>query len=609
MVKPSSPAGNKSRRKTKQTYHTLVLLGIGVLLALIATLFRPLTATNFWLTDQLFPSKPPSTNIVMVGIDDITLDTYGRLSDWPRQRHADAIDNLSAAGAKVIGFDVLFVDDSPDDAALAASMKNAGNVVLPVAGSGVVNGGATGPSYQSFLVPAGPLADAAHAAGHVNVSADHDGKVRRVPLMARDAAGNEYPSFGLAVLDTLFSVPPPQQFRIQDNRLHALSRDIPVDGAYRLRINFGIDSGKLSYLSYKDVISGNFPKSVVKNKVVLIGMMSTGDIDAWSIPTSDSKVPGVLIHAAAIQTILKQDFLRDANSTTTLEILILLTLIVALALPRVRLQLGLGLVVFLFLGNIAVIMYSFDKGFILNVLYPSLLLMVLMVASVVCVIVIEQADKRMVRDLFGRYVSPDVAKEILTLADADRLTLGGETREVTALFADVRGFTTMSERMSPEEIVSVLNSHFSIIIDKVLEHGGMVNKFAGDNIMAVWNAPRGQHDHARLAIKAAWEAQHAMAALPGKTAEAPGVQFGIGINTGKALAGNIGSQGRSEYTIIGDTVNLASRICSGTPGGEVWVGPETYQQAKERVKVEEMGPKTFKGKSDEVFVYRVLGCD
>jgi len=190
----------------------------------------------------------------------------------------------------------------------------------------------------------------------------------------------------------------------------------------------------------------------------------------------------------------------------------------------------------------------------------------------------EQSDKRFVKELFGRYISPQIAKEIMSRADAGELRLGGEQREVSVLFADIRNFTQISEQLSPEDIVKMLNTYLSVIADAVVQHNGIVNKFAGDSIMAVWNAPQPQPEHALLAVKAAWEAQQKVAELKQSDSQLFPVQFGIGINTGEALAGNVGSAGRTEYTVIGDSVNTASRICSSTPGGEVWIGAETYNQ-------------------------------
>jgi len=285
-----------------------------------------------------------------------------------------------------------------------------------------------------------------------------------------------------------------------------------------------------------------------------------------------------------------------------------MTAIIGVTLPRLKLRWGGIILVGLFVGYSVATFLSFDRGYILNMLYPLSLIPILLVVSVICMVVMERGDRQFVRDLFGRYVSPQVAREILSSADTGQLKLGGETRDVTVLFADIRNYTVMSERMTPEAIVDMLNTHLSVIIDRVLQNGGMVNKFAGDNIMAVWNAPEPQSEHARLAVKAAMESQQAFATLPLRDASLPRVQFGIGINSGKALAGNVGSAGRAEYTVIGDTVNLASRICSGTPGGDVLIGPETFRQAKDYLDVEELAPQTFKGKAEPVVVYRVRAC-
>ncbi|HSW59114.1 MAG TPA: adenylate/guanylate cyclase domain-containing protein, partial [Dehalococcoidales bacterium] len=146
-----------------------------------------------------------------------------------------------------------------------------------------------------------------------------------------------------------------------------------------------------------------------------------------------------------------------------------------------------------------------------------------------------------------------------------------------------------------------------VMIDAIVQNGGLVNKFAGDSLMGVWNAPQTQAEHPRLAVKAGWEAQSKMVELCACNTDLTGVQFGIGINTGKAVAGNLGSSGRVEYTVIGDAVNLASRICGSTPGREIMIGPETYRQTQDFLEVEALPPQLFKGKSQPIVVYRVKG--
>jgi adenylate cyclase len=594
------------RRRTRLLIQSGIVFAVGCLFTLLAVSIHPFTSINWWLSDQLFTPEPPSPNIVIVGIDDATLKTYGKWSEWQRKLHAQAIDNLNKAGARVIGLDILFTDTSVDDPVLAQAIENAGNVVLPVVGVEPLPSNEDEVTYEDFLLPTEPLQQASINLGHANMVSDGDGVVRRLPLVARDDSGQTYPAFILAILNTFFSKPPVEEYLMQGNKLHLLDRDIPVDASGSLRINF--TSGAESYiqLSYGDVIAGNFDPSVVKHKVVLVGMTATGELDAWKTPILKSRMPGVWIHANAIDTILRQRFLVDTRGDTSLLVMLFLVVIAGLTLPRLKLKWGGMLVSGLFAGYLVVVFLVFDNGYIMNVLYPLMLLPVAYVTNILCVVIAEQADRQLIKDLFGRYVSPQVATEIIGLADTGMLKLGGEQRTVSVLFADIRGFTEICERMLPGDVVNMLNSYLSIIMKRILDNEGTVNKFAGDNIMAMWNAPKFQEGHARSAVKSAWEAQQAIIERQSNDPSLPRVQFGIGINTGEVLAGNIGSAGRTEYTVIGDAVNMASRICSATPGGEIWIGPDTYRQIMGYVEVEELEPQSFKGKAEPVAVYRVV---
>ena len=591
-----------------------MLIGVGGLFTLLALLVQPLHSINLWFSDQLFTSEPPSPNIVIAGIDDKTFEAYGRWADWPRSLHAQAIDNLNQAGAKVIGFDVIFTDTSSDDEMLAAAMAQADNVVLATVGTQLVPQAGSEITYDEFLLPTAPLEQAASNIGHANVIPDGDGTVRRLPLIVGSSSGRVYPSLTLSVLYRLFSMPLPQEYSLKNGAVNLLARDIPVDTSYRLRINFSADNARRPYISYGDIISGNFDPSLVNNKIVLIGMTATGEPDTWAIPTSAGKIPGVLIHAAAMDTILTERFLTEPGTTTTLMIMLLLVGITAFALPRIGTRYrkdiakGLGITAGLFVACLAGGFLAFDRGYIVDLFYPLLLLPVVYVGNALYMVVAEQSDKRFVKELFGRYISPQIAREIVSRADAGDLHLGGEERQVSVLFADIRGFTRISEQLSPEAIVKMLNTYLSVVADAVVRHDGIVNKFAGDNIMAVWNAPQSQPEHALLAVRAAWEAQQKLAELRQRDTRALPVQFGIGINTGVALAGNIGSAGRSEYTVIGDSINTASRICSSAPGGEVWIGAETYNQAKDHIEICELEAQQVKGKSEPIRVYRVTAC-
>jgi len=211
--------------------------------------------------------------------------------------------------------------------------------------------------------------------------------------------------------------------------------------------------------------------------------------------------------------------------------------------------------------------------------------------------------QRDLQDLFGRYVSPPVAAELAERADRGQLDLGGERREITVMFGDIRGFTPLSASMEPEELVALLNAHFEIIVSRIMENGGIVNKFAGDAVMAFWNAPQEQAEHAKLACRAAIEAQEELGRL---AASGPPVQWGFGINTGVALAGNVGSGKRQEYTVIGDAVNIAARLCGIAPGGEVWIGEDTLAGLGQEFPTEALPPQQVKGVERPVPVSRLL---
>jgi adenylate cyclase len=599
----------KSKHRRLLT-HSLALAGAGVFFTLIFALVQPFYTFNLWFSDQFLDSETPSPNIVIVGVDDASLKAYGKWSEWPRSLHAQAVTNLSEAGSTVIGYDIVFAGASPSDPVFAEALEKAGNVVLAEAGTERVPIVDETVTYREFVFPSDILTAKDPNSGHVNIVPDADGKIRRLPLIAKQADGRTFPSLTLAVLFTLFHKPLPEYYDAGEGKFNLFSRDIPVDSYKSLRLNYTVYE-KLPVLSYADVIRGEFDRQTIKNKIVLIGMTSTADVDTWAIPNSSIRVPGVWIHAAAIDTILRTAYLTEASMGYTVLTLLLLTLICVLVLPRfgtwywTDILKGAGLIIGLLAVYIIAASLSTDHGYILNILYPALILAILFVANLLFIALREQSDKRLVKNLFGRYVSPQVSKQLVTLASSGSLNLGGEDKEVTIFFADIRNFTTLSEKMTPAEVVKMLNTCLPVMIDAIVRNGGLVNKFAGDNLMGVWNAPQAEPEHARLAIKAAWEAQIAMKELALKDPGLTAIQFGIGINTGTALAGNIGSLGRAEYTVIGDAVNLASRICGVAPGGQILIGPETYVHAQKSIEAEPQPPQNFKGKSQPITVYLV----
>lgn len=607
------PVFKWNKRNKRRALHAGTLIAAGGLFILVIALVQPFYTFNLWFSDRFVSTGQVSPNIVVAGIDDASLAKYGKWSEWPRSLHAQAVNNLEAAGASVIGYDVIFADTSNDDQAFTESLQKAGNVVLAGAGTtrlALKNAPAT---YQQFLLPDAALYQASGKVGHVNIVPDPDGKVRRIPLIVRQEAGNTYPSLSIAAMYTLFHKTLPVNYPLVNDKVNLLSRDIPVDSSYFMRLNYSVIDNKPTFISYGDIIGNNFDPALVKNKIVFIGLTATGDTDQFSVPDSSVTIPGVYIHAAAADTILRAQFLTEQPLSATLLIMALLILLCAVMLPVfgtwhwTDILKGTGFIMAVLFIYIVAASLQAGQGYIMNILYPSLLLLELFIADIIFMILQEQSDKKFVKDLFGRYVSPQISKEIVSMANEGGLRLGGEEREVTILFADIRNFTTISEKMTPDGVVKMLNTCLPILIEAIVQNGGLVNKFAGDNLMGVWNAPQSQAEHPKLAVKAALEGQKKMAELGVQNPELSNVLFGIGINTGKTLAGNIGSQGRAEYTVIGDEVNLASRICSVAPGGEIYIGPETFFQTQQYFNVEAQPPQIFKGKSKPIVVYKVLG--
>lgn len=604
------------RQRRRILMGTALALGIGLVLA-GAYAFQFLHSLQLASSDFLFRARNLALNpllqerIVVIGIDDATLSQMGRLGSWPRTYYARVVDALALAQARLIVLDVIFPEEGTGDQELAQAMERAGNVIQPVLGtpsSPRLTPYGQPMEFEGLLRPRPLLEQASLALGHSNVLPDADGSVRRIPLLVR-SAGMEEPALALTAAAKYLRRPQVMEASPQPGHLTLAGRAIPVDGFYRMIVNYqGRATGQgmpFRLVSFGDVLNGQVDPSIFNDKLILIGATASGLADDYWTPLGGGKMNGVEIHANAIETILRPALLQPqgtANTATTIVLLALLAGAAALFLPVVWSTLSIAALY----GAYALVAFiAFDRGLMLNMAYPPLALLGGWVGVSLYRVVSEQARRREVLRIFGRYVSPEVVQEIMSQTEAGGLRLGGEEREVTVAFADIRGFTSLSENMRPEEVVRLLNAYLSELIAVVLKHRGMINKFAGDNIMAVWNAPVEQTDHALLAVRAAMEGQEALHRLPLRYPDLPPVEFGIGINTGIAVAGNLGSEDRSEYTVIGDAVNLASRLTGAAPGGRIWIGPTTFEMVRRHVKAEPLEPMAVKGKREPVMIYEI----
>lgn len=550
--------------------------------------------------------------IVVVRIDDKSLDQLGRFSLWPRSHHAKLIDVLAAAEARVVVFDILFAEPAPGDDALAHAIKSAGNVVLPIVyapKTGDAIGASAVDQSDAFIRPLEVLERDAVAVGHASIIHDVDGIVRRLPLVIRDGEDYEQ-ALALAAVARYLRHPAVIESSIRNDELLFAGRSIPLVSGSEMLINYAGSvqqqegSADPRSVSFVDVLNGDIEPGFFEDRIVVVGVAASGLGDAFWTPAGQM-MHGVEIHAAAMRTILDGKFLKQAAFGTTVATIVLLALMCGLAALRLRVLGAAFSAVGLCLAYLLIAVSLLDQGIMLNTLYPPLAIAGAFVGVNLHNIASERSEKREITSTFGRYISPSVVEKTLAALDEGRLRLGGDEHEITVVFADVRDFTAVSESMRPEQLVSTLNIYLSRIIEAVLDHHGMINKFGGDSIMAIWNVPTECEDHALLATKAAIAAQCAIRRLHTDSG-LPRMDFGIGVNTGVAVAGNMGSEHRLEYSVIGDVVNTAARLASATPGGSIWIGADTFQTVKKHIRARPLRPLALKGKREPIQTYEVV---
>ncbi len=601
-------------RKRRFLGGALIALAIGTLFCLM-TYFNLFHRVQLQSGDLLYRAASlqegaqPSEKIAIIAIDDKSLEQLGHFASWPRSYHARLIDLLAQGGARTVVFDILFSEPTADDELMATSIKHAGNVILPLICTMTVRQPTSTEKTITFEEPVKPLKsfeENALAVGHANVFTDEDGIVRRLPLVIPDDERYE-PALALAAVAKYLRRSQVLESPVYNDSLPFAGRSISLDSTSSMLINYTGGSPGISrfeIISYVDVLTGNIAPAHFQDKIVLIGATATGMGDTFWTPMG-WMVHGVELHASAIQTILTGNFLTPAPSWVTMLSIIILALLCGLAALLLRPLYAILSATFLCITYFLISFSFFDGGRVFNILYPPLAIAGAFVGVTVFNVVSEQSEKMQVTKIFGRYVSPSVVDRILTASGEGELKLGGEKQEVTVMFADARGFTGISEIMQPEDLVRVLNTYLSTIIRAVLKYEGMVNKFGGDSVMAVWNVPVDCKEHALSAVKAALAAQHAIKELHDKETTLPRMEFGIGINTGEAVAGNMGAQDRLEYSVVSDSVNVAARLADATPGGRVWVGANTYALAKDYVKARLLEPLAVKGKREPVQAYEI----
>jgi adenylate cyclase len=629
----------------RQKRERAVIAGIAAIAVVLATLAQLTEALDTTLQaavyDRALALSPAEVRnqVTIVALDDLTIEKYG-VYPLPRRAYAEMLRALRPLNPTTVAFDVSFYDRSPsptDDAELATAIRESGNVILAMQGVGEKGFGDHTTQYASLLLPIPELRGAAAGLGAVNIRQDPDHVVRDSPLMIEGPDGAKY--YGLPLVAASRQVRADLSTARLDGDRFVMStpfgpRTLPVNRAGGMAIYYASQpakptngneyrtsgpcsvSGEFCIVSLKDVVAGAVPKNLITGRTVFVGAHSISAVpDDYPVPHAPGqKMFGVEIWANTAQSIFTNRFpvLKQGLLVTLIELLVI-TLLGMFFIVRWHLRgflYALGLLA-VYIGGAYVLFGLQTSGETGNgpVEVPSIGYVVpaafWWVIALGYLLVEERQAVTRTQSTFGRFVTPSVARTIMEKEESGQLGLGGEDRQVTVLFGDIRGFTTMSEGMTPSTLLGHLNRYFEGMVEVVNRFSGTVNKYNGDNIMVIWNAPIEVEDHARKAVECALEMQSWIQSERAKGG--PDVSFGFGINTGSVVAGFLGAKGRMEYTVIGDTANVASRLTSSDIArrDQVACSAETLEALGDDLDFIDLGAISVKGRGGAVQCFQV----
>ena len=592
-------------------------LAAGVLAAgmlLIGVLESPFVAAQ----DQLYPAPKPDPNITLVALDQTSANNLGGYPLLSNADHATVIDYLASLHPRAILFDIpltrITVPDPETKAdtnlPLARAIKNAGNVVLVCTANEL--------PWPDFAV-------AAAAVGDRGLSVpDQANAVRGLPLRApntcpankaREAAFMQALRIAQGVQDPLL---------VQGDIAQFGPHRIPlVDG--QMLINYSLGSGPTC--TYDNIFRGGCPHpQIITDHIVVVGskVIDAGDVysqtvafkhDASFCPKSrphcmlDNQNYGYRIMADAMATVLQDRYIRVEPLNWIVGVALLLALVVGIAVYALGFRAAiLATITMLAAYYLAAIIFS-QQFHLIDPLYAPIAIVLAATFSLGARYLLVERERRKVERIFGQYVDPRISRQLADSRSIKDVTSKGERRELTLMFVDIRGFTAMSEAMTAEDVLAVIQEYLNEMSDLILKWDGTIDKYVGDEIVAIWNAPTAQPEHALWAVRCAYDLINQASVVQAHLAAKglPPISWGIGINTGPAVVGNMGSKDRLQYTALGDTVNTAARFCSVAPAFTALIGDATFQACKEYVAVEQVPGLQLKGKSADKFrVYKVV---
>lgn len=598
---------NLAKKDSKIAVIFLAFISVFIVIALYYNQNSFLEAFEAKTYDLRFKSLrgavTPSADIAIVAIDEKSIAELGRFP-WTRSQYVRLLERLSAADVKVLLVDAFFSEtETPAiDRSFAAAIKKAGNVVLAVPFDFDKQLRVIGSTHS---LP--EIESAAAGIGHINLLPEDDGVNRRNMLLIEEN-GKLVPSLGLKGAMAALGE---KEFEPGSFEIRLGNRNIPVDSNYSMWINYAGPPGNYPRYSFTDIVNGRIDPALLKGKVLFMGATALGVYDMRVTPFHNN-TPGVEVHASVADDIISGRFIRR----TGLEALIDMAFIVMLGLVtfyltmRLRLHVAIPAVFLLSSGYVWLSYWFFLQGHWVSMIYPSLSAMIALSAGGSFRYLVLDRSAREMRSMFSSYLS---AKLVARLEkDPDAAKIGGDSKEVTVMFTDIKGFTSFSETRSPQEVVTRLNEYLAAMVQVIDQFDGTVDKFIGDGIMVYWGAPLAQPDHAKLAVACVLEMKKTMERLGTKWKNESVVPFVIrgGALSGEVVAGNIGCLGKKmEYTLIGDTVNQASRLEGAAKyyGVDFLIGESTYLLTRDAYRFRELDKIRVVGKLVPVTVYELLG--
>lgn len=578
--------------------------------------------------------------IIIVDIDGRSVSTLGKFSQWPRSYYPKLINNLNSGGARMIGLDIIFDEviwQTEQDDQFVAAVESAGNVfnALYFDKADTLNWryemeneptgfdaakfyydipGKNRPNFrheQRFENEFLELLNASKGNGHVNFNSDDDGVVRSIHLFT-NFNGHLYPSLALRMFMGLKNVDELKMDGPHTLELYSQGENvssIPVDENGNMRISYYGTFKTFRYISFYDVLENRVDPAYYKGKTFLVGTSLAGLFDLRNTPMLQA-FPGVEIHANILKTLMDSNFVGRMSTGSTLLLMISIGIFIGVLMSYFSpLYSTILAIVTGFLHILVASVVFFDQNFWIDIVQPLLTIFTTFSVVYMYRFATEERKKRFIRTTFSHFVTKSVVDELL--ANPEKIKLGGEKKNCTVMFSDVAGFTTISEKLSPEKLVSLLNDYLTQMTNIVFKYDGMLDKYEGDAIMAVFGAPVSHGNDAFNACVAAIEMQNVLKRMRDmwRKQGRDELYARVGLNSGPMVVGNMGSETRFDYTVMGDSVNLGARLEGANKqyGTEIMIGESTYKEAKDRIITRQLDLLRVKGKTEPVKVYELLG--